>query len=581
MLINNSDALLSDDLFLRETDIDEAKKFYSKKISKNSKDNFILYNIKDNYLEIMGNIVSDINKNKKYSSKLTLVEAFEKIYEEDVESIKKKIESSIINGRAVDVEFRIKSADDLIRWVSLKLKSFKNDKEDVISYFGYLHDITFEKIVESKLKNLIEFDELTKLPSSYYIEDKVNECLSCTEKQEARGALLLINIDNFKMINDSFSHKDGDRLLEAVAKQLVEAIHRDDLICRYSGDEFIIFKSEVDSINSLDEFANRVKKIFEKPFNIKTESIHITASIGIALSPDNGNDFNHLLKNADSAMVRAKTNGKDICQLFDNSISTELNRTFAIQKCLRKALDNDELFVAFQPKVILNSSIVNGFEALIRWNNSELGLVGPNEFIPVAESTRLIIPIGRFVLEEAFKKVKTLLDEGFKDFKIAVNFSEVQFRYGDIVSDFNKFSKKYKISPEYIEMEITESILIKTVEDNISKLDAVKKLGVSIALDDFGTGYSSLNYLTKLPIDVLKIDRSFVIDLIENKKSRCIVENIINLSHQLGIDVVAEGVEDLEQVEYLKGILCDTVQGFYFSKPGDFDIVKKLLGKKL
>ena len=167
----------------------------------------------------------------------------------------------------------------------------------------------------------------------------------------------------------------------------------------------------------------------------------------------------------------------------------------------------------------------------------------------------------------------------FKDFKIAVNFSEVQFRYGDIVSDFNEFKEKYKVSPEYIEMEITESILIKTVEDNISKLDAIKKLGVSIALDDFGTGYSSLNYLTKLPIDVLKIDRSFVIDLIENKKSRCIVENIINLSHQLGIDVVAEGVEDLEQVEYLKDILCDIVQGYYFSKPGEFDSVKIYLVK--
>ena len=224
---------------------------------------------------------------------------------------------------------------------------------------------------------------------------------------------MLINIDNFKMINDSFSHKEGDWLLAEVAKQLVEIINKDDLICRYSGDEFIIFKHKIESINSLKDFAISLKKIFKKPFIINTDSIYITASIGIALSPDNGDNFNLLLKNADSAMFRAKTNGKDIYQLFDNSIGSELNRTFAIQKGLRTALDNNELFVVFQPKVILDSLIVNGFEALIRWNNSELGLVGPNEFIPVAESTRLIIPIGKFVLEEAFKKVKTLLDEGF------------------------------------------------------------------------------------------------------------------------------------------------------------------------
>ena len=430
MMKNKIDSLFCDDLFLRETDINEAKKFYSKKISEHSKDNFIVLNIKDNSLEVLGNIINTINKTNKYSIKITLNEAFKHIHKDDIESIHERIESSILNSSPIYADFRINSTDDSTRWVSLKIKPLFNNKGEVIYYYGYIHDITIEKI-------------------------------------------------------------------------------------------------------------------------------------------------------ADSEMHSSKTNGKDSYQLFDNSISTELNRTFAIQKGLRTALDNNELFVVFQPKVILDSLVVNGFEALIRWNNSELGVVGPTEFIPVAESTKLIIPIGKFVLEEAFKKVKTLLDEGFKDFKIAVNFSEVQFRYGDILSDFNEFKEKYKVSPEYIEMEITESILIKTVEDNITKLDTIKKLGVSIALDDFGTGYSSLNYLTKLPIDVLKIDRSFVIDLVENKKSRCIVENIINLSHQLGIDVVAEGVEDLEQVEYLKDILCDIVQGYYFSKPGEFDSVKTLLGKKL
>lgn len=425
-----SESFFCDNLSPRETDINEAKNFYLKKISEDSKDNFIVLNIKDDYLEVLGNIVYDIDRNNKYSIKITLNEALNKIYKEDMECIQRKIKNSIGNSKTINFDFRINSNDDSTKWISLKIKPLLDNKGEVIYYYGYIHDITFEKI-------------------------------------------------------------------------------------------------------------------------------------------------------ADSAIYMKKTKGKDMDQLLSNSISIESNRTFAIKECLRKALDNNELFVVFQPKVILDSLKVNGFEALLRWNNSELGEVGPTEFIPVAESTRLIIPIGKFVLEEAFKRVRSLLDEGYKDFKIAVNFSEVQFRYGDIVSDFNEFKEKYKVSPEYIEMEITESILIKTVEDNISKLNTIKELGVSIALDDFGTGYSSFNYLTKLPIDVLKIDRSFVIDLIENRKSRCIVENIINLSHQLGIKVVAEGVEELDQVEYLKVILCDIVQGYYFSKPGNFDNVKTLLGKNL
>ena len=230
---------------------------------------------------------------------------------------------------------------------------------------------------------------------------------------------------------------------------------------------------------------------------------------------------------------------------------------------------------------ILENSKVNGFEALLRWNSKTLGNVSPGEFIPIAESTRQIIPIGRYVLEEVFKKIKTLLEVGYNNFKVAVNFSEVQFRYGTIVNDFLELIDKYDVSSEYIEIEITESMLIKDFQNNIRRLKAVKQLGVSVALDDFGTGYSSLSYLTKLPIDVLKIDRSFVIDLIENSKSRCIVETIINLSHKLGIDVVAEGVEYAEQVEYLRGILCDVVQGYYYSKPVVFDEVKDMLGKEL
>ena len=259
----------------------------------------------------------------------------------------------------------------------------------------------------------------------------------------------------------------------------------------------------------------------------------------------------------------------------------ELNRVYSLQKGLRTALKNEELYVMFQPKVSLDNSLVNGFEALVRWQSNEFGFVSPAEFIPIAESTKMIIPIGSFILEEVFKKIKCLLNEGYDTFKIAVNLSEMQLREDVVISDFKRLINKYKISPKYIEVEITESMLMKSFDKNLKILQEIKGLGVSIALDDFGTGYSSLNYLTKLPIDVLKIDRSFVIDLITNPKSKCIVENIINLSHQLGIEVVAEGVEDKYQVEYLRTILCDIVQGYYFSKPRMFEQIKEIIGKEI
>lgn len=278
-------------------------------------------------------------------------------------------------------------------------------------------------------------------------------------------------------------------------------------------------------------------------------------------------------------MYIAKSNGKNQWQMFNNNISREINRIYSIQRGLRTALDNDEMFVVFQPKVRLTDDEVNGFEALLRWKSNEIGFVSPGEFIPVAENTRLIIPIGKFVLREVFAKVKYLLSEGYDNFKIAVNLSEIQLRDGNLLEYFNSLIEEFNVSPKYIEVEITESMIMKSVDKNIECLLQIKELGASIALDDFGTGYSSLNHLTKLPIDVLKIDRSFVIDMAENDKSRYIVENIIQLSHKLGMTVVAEGVEEKEQVDYLRSIECDTVQGFYYSKPEYFENIISMLSK--
>ena len=393
--------------------------------------------------------------------------------------------------------------------------------------------------------------------------------------------MIIINLDNFKYVNDSFGHDFGDLLLKEISYSILESVTDDIVVSRYSGDTFLLFKPDITDINEVIDLCNIIIKSFEEPNIVDGRKIYLTASIGVALSPDHGIDYNTLLKNADAAMYEAKKNGKNECDFFNDNLAVELNRVYNLQKGLRTALQNNEVYVMFQPKVSLDDSLVNGFEALARWESHEFGLVSPAEFIPIAESSKMIVPIGSFVLEEVFKKTKCLLNQGNDNFKIAVNLSEMQLREDIVLLEFKSLIKKYKINPKYIEVEITESMLMKSFDKNVKILEEIKKLGVSIALDDFGTGYSSLNYLTKLPIDVLKIDRSFVIDLMSNPKSKCIVENIINLSHQLGIEVVAEGVEDKSQVEYLRTILCDVVQGYYFSKPRMFDGIKNIIGKEI
>ena len=460
------------------------------------------------------------------------------------------------------------------------LINFNNNEE-----FSYKSMVEYDKldeyIISTELRSIIDRDIITGLPNIYYFKRIVSEFLKDYVKDNVRASMIMLDLDNFKYVNDSFGHEFGDLLLKEVGQEIVKVVSKRGIVSRYSGDTFLIFTYNIESIEEVVDLCDLLSKSFDSPKIVNGKKIYLTASIGVALFPDHGNDYNTLLKNTDSAMHAAKTDRKNESNFFDDSILTELNRMYGLQKGLRTALEKGEIYVMFQPKVSLDDSLVNGFEALARWESHEFGSVSPAEFIPIAESTKMIVPIGNFILEEVFKKTKCLLNEGYDKFKIAVNLSEIQLREDVVISEFKRLIKKYKIHPKYIEVEITESMLMKSFDKNLKILQEIKDLGVSIALDDFGTGYSSLNYLTKLPIDVLKIDRSFVIDLLISPKSKCIVETIVNLSHQLGIEVVAEGVEDKDQVEYLRTILCDIVQGYYFSKPRMFEQIKEIIGKEI
>ena len=484
-----------------------------------------------------------------------------------------------IKNNLEEIEVKITNILGVDIWISVKGQARKSNKGEFLGFEGYVHNITREKEAHLKLEYISYYDELTGLNNRKQFKNIIEKELEKHIVSESRGALIIIDIDNFKFINDSYGHKCGDILLEKFSEDLKKIFNDDQLLCRFGGDEFLIFISSISYLNEINTTVRKIMDILKNPYDINGHKIYSSTSIGVSVFPDDGEDFEVLLKNADAAMYIAKSNGKNQWQMFNNNISREINRIYSIQRGLRTALDNDEMFVVFQPKVRLTDDEVNGFEALLRWKSNEIGFVSPGEFIPVAENTRLIIPIGKFVLREVFAKVKYLLSEGYDNFKIAVNLSEIQLRDGNLLEYFNSLIEEFNVSPKYIEVEITESMIMKSVDKNIECLLQIKELGASIALDDFGTGYSSLNHLTKLPIDVLKIDRSFVIDMAENDKSRYIVENIIQLSHKLGMTVVAEGVEEKEQVDYLRSIECDTVQGFYYSKPEYFENIISMLSK--
>lgn len=486
-----------------------------------------------------------------------------------------------INGKEEQVketEFIIKNAIGKVKWLNIQ-GQVKRKNHISIGFEGYISDITTEKQKYLRHGNIQSIDKVTGLHNRVYLNEKVDIYFRENKDGNLRSALIILGLDNFKYINDSFGSECGDKFLKIISRELRSKIDEEECLCRLDGDEFLIFLPNINSLSEVEKKAKALIKVFNKSYNIDSKQIYVTTSMGLSVYPVDGEDFEKLLKNADAAMYTAKNNGKNQYQFFNNNISRELDKVYAIQKGLLTALDKKEMFVVFQPKVTLNQDKVNGFEALLRWQSGELGFISPADFIPVAELTGAIIPVGAFVLSEVFQRVRYLLDSGYEDFKIAFNLSEVQLREGTVVDLFRELSNEYNVPGKYIEIEITESMLMKSVERNIKYLLELKDLGASIALDDFGTGYSSFNHLTKLPIDVLKIDRTFVIDMIENHKSRWIIENIIQLSHKLGISVVAEGVEVKEQVDYLKTILCDIVQGYYYSKPESFETAVSLLSK--
>ena len=439
-------------------------------------------------------------------------------------------------------------------------KQVKSTQEELAQKYDEL------KRSEERNKKLAYVDYLTDLPNRISFTEKLDQIMANIRKEEVI-AVMYIDLDNFKNINDVLGHSYGDELLIDVTDRMKQVLDQNDYFARFGGDEFMVLTQNIESTELYEEKIRKIQKVFTYPFVLSMREFFVTTSIGVAFAPKDGKTTQMLVKNVDAAMYSAKAMGKNTYCYYDENINESLMAKIELQSELRNALQNEEFVVFYQAQIDLKCDKIVGFEALVRWIHPEKGLIGPAGFVQVAEETGLIVPIGRWVLFEACKQLKRWEEEGYDDISIAVNLSARQFKDADIVAMVNEAIEETKIDPGKLDLEITESIAIENIEYTIEIIQQLKEIGVKFSLDDFGTGYSSMNYLKHLPVNNLKIDKSFLDRVIEDISDQQIVSTIITLAQTLDLVVIAEGVESSEQAVFLKKANCNQAQGYLYSKP--------------
>ncbi|MFD3158406.1 EAL domain-containing protein [Haloimpatiens sp. FM7330] len=475
-----------------------------------------------------------------------------------------------------NVEYRLLNKDDSYLWIRDKAIIIYDQNNEPVRMVGAYINIHEQKKWEEAIIKIAHYDTLTGLLSrKIFINMLTEELVKCKQ-----GTIFFIDLDNFKKINDTLGHEAGDELLKNVSEKLKEFISDDIEICRFGGDEFLILHRNIYNYRDAENFIkNIINEVFKKHWIIKNTLFYITASIGITTYPKDGISVNEILKNADTAMYKAKALGKNKYEFFNRNMYIEILQKTQKENDLTNALKNNEFIIQYQPQIETETRKILGFEALLRWKHSEKGFIPPNEFIPLAEETGLIVDIGEWVFKKVCEQNKKWKDEGYDYKYISVNISSIQLQQDNFLNTINKIIKETDIDPKFIQLEITESVLMQNIEENVKKLERLIKLGMDVAMDDFGTGYSSLNYLRKIPINTLKIDKSFIDNIYENSVEGNIIEGIVILAHKMHLDVVAEGVETEEQLKILQEKNCDKVQGYFFSKPLYIEEAEKLLKK--
>ncbi|MCF8057448.1 MAG: EAL domain-containing protein [Desulfocapsa sp.] len=445
----------------------------------------------------------------------------------------------------------------------------------------WIHDVTERKQMEGTIRQMAYYDSLTGLPNRNLLNDRLAVAVTNAARNNQKVAILFLDLDHFKTINDSLGHESGDQLLQQVSLRIKGILRKQDTIARMGGDEFIVLIPGLTDVTHTIKLADKILASMATVFNVGDNELYIGCSIGISIFPDDGMEIRTLLKNSDLAMYRAKEKGRNTFELYTPSMNLKVMVRLAMEKNMRKALDREEFELYYQPKINLKSRKIAGMEALLRWNSLELGIVTPSQFIPVAEETRLIIQLGHWVLVTACQQAKLWREAGLPEVPISVNLSVIQFTHPNLVSEIIKVLEEMEVPPHQLELEITESILMQDTTLAVSILNKLSEVGIKISLDDFGTGFSSLNYLKNLPLDYLKIDQTFVQDY-DLQTNAAITNAIVTLAQSLNMKTIAEGVETDGQKKYLQDLNCDEAQGNLFSEPVPASRMTELLkaGKK-
>ncbi|MDB6107272.1 MAG: hypothetical protein JWO52_7271 [Gammaproteobacteria bacterium] len=443
------------------------------------------------------------------------------------------------------------------------------------------HDVSTARALSVRMSHLAQHDSLTDLPNRMLFSDRLTEAIAMAQRYRRKLAVLYLDVDRFKHINDSLGHDIGDRLLQSMAARLHACVRASDTVSRQGGDEFVILLPEVTHVEDAAVSAEKILLALRMSHRIDEHDLHLTVSIGIASYPDDGTDAEVLLKNADFAMYHAKESGRNNYQFFKPEMNVRAVERQSLENGLRQAMERQEFVLHYQPKMNLETGAILGAEALIRWRHPQRGLVPPAQFIPVAEECGFIVPIGRWVLREACRQARTWQVAGLTPIRLAINVSAVELRHKDFLAGVRSILTETGLEPRYVELELTESLLFQDSTSTAAVLQALKEMGVQLALDDFGTGYSSLGYLKRFPIDTLKIDQSFVRNITTDADDASIVSAVISMGKSLHMRVVAEGVETREQLAFLREQSCPYGQGYYFSRPLVGEEFVQLLGRNV